>query len=596
MSCVSRVALSHGGRRVFALGVVLLAGGLARADEPAAPVAAGDVAPVLAKAKKALAAKRWRDAKRAAEQALSVDAANVDAKAALGLADKGLGDCKGARAPLDAAFVGKAGGPGVAGAPAPCLGDKTADKHRLAVARLAAARVAAGAGRVAEARGLYDAALGAALLTLPIEREVPDDTSADASATPTTTEAPPPAAPAEPTPAEAEAAAGRARAEAEAARAEEAKEAVKQEEERRSVAPSPAAPVVVVASAPPPAPAPPLAFQVGIRTASSAKDVSGVHHPDDAGLMFTWLTFAEPYSRAAVVVDLESTRWRSAREDTMNRGATAFYGLGLDWSVPLVSRGNGLVLGAEVMGGLLQSTAGDAVSDGLVAQLMPHAGVISTLGNVGVFLDAGWRFQLLRESSLGQASEAGFVFQGGLRVEMRERESPPLGLDVGYSARFYAPNGSNIYTRYGGLPLTSSKGPLLGHELTLTTGERAPPGAQHGLAVTYLGSARGSGPSLEMIGLGYVFTQHAFRTRQLLNPYLGAQLGAVLIVSDDPATFSGKSELGVVGTRRAGLDVDVARRVLLRAGFSYDAVGYTNDVANGSLSGYAVEAGAIIRL
>ncbi|HTA21077.1 MAG TPA: hypothetical protein VK989_17410, partial [Polyangia bacterium] len=438
----------------------------------------------MAKAEKALGAKRWRDAKRGAEEALKSDAANVDAAAVLGLADKGLGDCKGARAPLDAAFVGKSTVPGVAAALAACLGDKTADKQKLAEARLAAAREAAGAGRAADARGLYVAALGAALLTLSVDSP-PEEAVADESAAPAA--APPPDT------AEAEAAAAE-RARVAAAQEEAAKQqqqAAREEEARRAAAAP--VPVVVTPPAPavvaPPPPRAPLAFSVGIRTTGSAKDAGGGKHVDDAGLMFTWLTYARAWSRLALVVDLESTRWRSAREDATNNGATALYSLGIDWSAPLTFGPWSLVGGAELMGGVLESSAdaSPVVNDGLALLVMPHVGFQIMLQHVGIFLDAGWRFQLAQSSSLGKASEDGYVFQSGLRFEMKEGELPARGYDVGYTARFYAPNGSNVYARYGGLPATSSKGPLLGHEVTLTTNEGVPPGAEHGVALSYIG-------------------------------------------------------------------------------------------------------------
>jgi hypothetical protein len=564
---------------------VLLGARAARAEEPVAPVAA----PLVAKAEKALAAKHWRDAKRGAEEALKADAGNVDANAVLGLADKGLGDCKGARAPLGAAFAGKSTVPGVAAALAACLGDKTDDKQTLAAARLAAAREAAGAGRPADARGLYDGALGAALLTLPVAS--PAEPEVDESA-------PPAAAPPEaPDAAQAEAAAERARvaAEAEAAKQRQlARQRQEREEEARRAA---AAPPVVVAPAPPPTRAP-LAFSVGLRTTGSAKDSGGNKHVDDAGLMFTWLTYAPAWMRFAVVFDLESTRWRSGREDATNPGATALYSLGVDWSVPLVLGPWALVGGAEVMGGALQSSApsSSVVNTGLALLAMPHVGAQIMIRHVGLFLDAGWRFQLAQSSSLGKASEGGYVFQSGLRLEMKEGELPAQGYDVGYTARFYAPNGSNVYGRYGGLPATSSRGPLLGHQVAFTTTDGVPRGAEHGVALTYIGSDRANGPSLSLFELGYQLTWHAFKTRQILNPYLGAQVGLVYVKSDDPSTFSSSSQLGVVGVLRAGLDVEVARRVRLRAGFAYDEVGYSNDVSNSSLSGYSVEAGAIIRL
>ena len=605
-TCVPAVASSHGGRRALFLSLgLLLAARAAHAEEPGAPVADGvgalvakadGVGALVAKAEKALGAKRWRDAKRGAEEALKADAGNVDASAVLGLADKGLGDCKGARAPLDAAFAGKSTVPGVAAALAACLGDKTPDKQTLAAARLAEAREAAGAGHAADARGLYDAALGAALLTLPVESPPGDDETAPA--------AEPAPAPVVDATAEAKAAEARARDEA-AAEAAKQRKLAREEEARRAAVATPAPVVVVrpvvappvVAAQPAPAPRAPLPFSVGLRATGAAKDSGGGEHAD-AGLMFTWLTFARAWSRLALVVDLESTRWRSAREDATNRGATALYGLGVDWSVPLTFGALSLVGGAELMGGVLQSSAdlSPLVHDGLALLVMPHVGGQVMFQHVGVFVDAGWRFQLAQSSSLGDARESGAVVQAGLRFEMKEGALSARGYDVGYTARFYAPNGSNVYARYGGLPATNSKGPLLGHEVTLTTNDGVPPGAEHGVALTYIGSDRASGPSLSVIELGYLLTWHAFKTRQILNPYLGAQVGVVYVKSDDPSTFSASSLFGVVGVLRAGLDVEVARRVRLRAGFAYDAVHDSNDVSQSSLSGYSVEAGAIIRL
>jgi hypothetical protein len=210
----------------------------------------------------------------------------------------------------------------------------------------------------------------------------------------------------------------------------------------------------------------------------------------------------------------------------------------------------------------------------------------------------------------GSASESGLVLQGGLRVEMAagdarapsgfDRGSFDLGsFDVGYAARIYAPNGSNVYRRYGGLPFASGIGPMLGHELTLTTGAYLPRHADHGLSFTYLGADRvGGGAGLHVLGLGYVGTWHAFATRQVFNPYVGLRLGLDYISSGDKTstTFSYAAQVGAVASGSAGVDVAVGRRVALRLGVAYDAVAYANRVPNGSLSGYAALAGLIVRL
>jgi hypothetical protein len=89
---------------------------------------------------------------------------------------------------------------------------------------------------------------------------------------------------------------------------------------------------------------------------------------------------------------------------------------------------------------------------------------------------------------------------------------------------------------------------------------------------------------------------HAFTTEQFVNPYLGFRLGFNVIKGD--ATVLGKaSSTGLVGAATAGVDFNFGQTFTLRAGFAYDGV-YTDtkDDSNGSLSGYAVEAGAIFRL
>jgi hypothetical protein len=51
-----------------------------------------------------------------------------------------------------------------------------------------------------------------------------------------------------------------------------------------------------------------------------------------------------------------------------------------------------------------------------------------------------------------------------------------------------------------------------------------------------------------------------------------------------------------VFSAHTGLDLSLGRSLVLRTGFAYDAFTYKNTVANGSLDGYALEAGLIVRL
>jgi hypothetical protein len=481
-------------------------------------------------------------------------------------------------------------------------------------ARLTAARAAAGAGRVAEARALYGQALAAGLVEHAqalLDAGEPRPTSVTSLANEQPDELPEAPAVPEAAPRANEELEAQAREAAEREAAEKHNEALiareraaREEEARWRAAEAARAAAVVVAAPAPLTLEPPAVFQVGLRAGLSATDPDGGKHRG-AGLMFTWLTFATPRGRGAVVVDLESTRFRAGRDDTMSRGQVAFYGLGFDWTLPLATRGTGLFLGAEATAGVLQgsTTTSSIVQSGGVVQVMPHAGVGVAYQGVGLFADAGWRVQVLRPA--GSASESGLVLQGGLRVEMAAGDArAPSGFDrgsfdLGYAARIYAPNGSNVYRRYGGLPFASGTGPMLGHELTLTTGAYLPRHADHGLSFTYLGAdLAGGGAGLHILGLGYVATWHAFATRQLFNPYVGLRLGLDYISSGDKTstTFSYAAQVGAVASGSAGVDVGIDRRVALRLGVAYDAVAYANRVPNGSLSGYAALAGLIVRL
>ena len=378
-------------------------------------------------------------------------------------------------------------------------------------------------------------------------------------------------------------------------------EALREEARQQSLREAqPEAPLVVVALLPL-APSPPLEFEVGVRSALMAKAPDGSKHVG-TGLVFTWLTFATPGGRGSVVVDLESTRRVSGRNDTMDRGQVGFYGLGFDWTLPFASHGTGLYVGAEAAGGVLQSSTAmttNVATEG-VLQLMPHVGGAVSYRGFGLFADAGWRFQLLADSATsGQASAGGLVLQGGLRVEMAPsatRETSDFNL--GYAARLYSPNGSRVYTRYGGV-FGADSGPLVAHELLLTTSAYLPRALHmdQGLALTYLGADQdGGGTALTMLGIGWLGTWHAFATRQLFNPYLGLRLGVVAISTGDATTFEYKTQAAFVASGMAGVDVAVLRRLALRLGVAYDAVNNSNNKDNASLSGYAVEAGVIVRL
>ena len=45
-----------------------------------------------------------------------------------------------------------------------------------------------------------------------------------------------------------------------------------------------------------------------------------------------------------------------------------------------------------------------------------------------------------------------------------------------------------------------------------------------------------------------------------------------------------------------GVDVEAIQHAALRLGVAYDAFAYANDRPNASLSGYAVEAGLVVRM
>jgi hypothetical protein len=527
------------------------------------------------------------------------------------------------RAALAGILGGLLGGPGAGaataaepspppGAAAPAPSAKVQSKLALSEGRLTAGRAAAAAGKAPNARALYGEALAAGLAAQGqalAEGEAPRPTSVVVLANEQPAEEslePTPAPDAEAARREAEERATRERAEAaareEAARQEAARqETARQEAERQAAAA--AAPVVVIRAPVAPPAAPPAVFQAGLRLAPQAKDATGSGHVS-AGLVFTWLTLATPYGRGSAVVDLESSRWQPGRGDMTERAQVAFYGLGFDWTVPFASHGTGMYVGAEAAGGVLQSTrmtSTDVATDG-VLMLTPHVGGAVAYRGVGLFVDAGYRVQVLADKATsGSASEGGFLLQGGLRVEMPRGDGGQMGepgpFALGYAARFYSPNGSRVWNRYGGL-FGADAGPLVGHELALTTGIGLPRilHLDYGVALTYLGASQdGGGSALTMLGAGALVTWHAFAAGQLFNPYLGGRAGGVYVSSDDSTTFKYKSQVSPTASVMAGLDVAILRRVALRAGVAYDAVANANDKANASLSGYAIEAGVTVR-
>jgi hypothetical protein len=507
-----------------------------------------------------------------------------------------------------AAMLGALGlGAGAARAEEPAPSAKAREKLELSEARLAAARAAAAAGKAADARALYGQALAARLAAeaqVLAEREAPRPTSVVSPANEQAAEevaapAPEPDAEAARARQEAEERAARERAES-AAREEARKEEERRAEAERAAALSPVPTVITIPAVELPRP-PPAVFQAGLRFVPRVQDATGADHAA-AGLAFTWLTRATPYGRASAVVDLESTRWQPGRGDTTDRAQVAFYGLGLDWTVPFATHGTGLFVGAEAAAGVLQTsrmTTPTVGTDGVLL-LTPHVGGAVAYRGVGLFVDAGWRFQLLADAAAsGQAKQDGLVLQGGLRVEMpRGETSDGRAFSLGYTARFYSPNGSRVWNRYGGL-FNADAGPLVGHELALTTGAGLPRALHldYGVALNYLGASQdGGGAALSMLGLGALATWHAFATHQLLNPYGGVRVGFAYISSDDATTFQYKRQVSPVFSFGAGLDVAVLRRVALRLGVAYDVVDNANAVDNASLSGYAVEAGLAVRL
>jgi TolB-like protein len=382
--------------------------------------------------------------------------------------------------------------------------------------------------------------------------------------------------------------------------AEVAKEEIKKKEEAKKAAPPPPKkeePLVITqptgttqSSAPEPT------FQVGFRSALAATDPTGDHHLG-GGLMFTWLAYASKHSRAALVLDLESTRWKSGRTDATNRNQAAFYGLGFDWTVPIAFKGTGLFVGAEATYGVLQSSqmTTATINTDWVLQLMPHAGVGLAFKGVGLFADAGWRFQLFENSSSGKAGVDGLVLQGGVRVDMNEGRDVDSAWNFGYTARAYTPNGRSVYSRYGGLPLTSGAGPLLGHELTLTGNGRGG-SIEQGAAFIYMGADdAGGGAALKLMELSYLLTWHAFDTHQVFNPYIGTRLGFNKISGNAQVLGNDASYL-FVAAAMAGLDVSLGESFAIRGGVAYDGMLGSDFTGDAAMSGYALEAGLLIRM
>jgi hypothetical protein len=229
-----------------------------------------------------------------------------------------------------------------------------------------------------------------------------------------------------------------------------------------------------------------------------------------------------------------------------------------------------------------------------VLQLMPHAGVGLAFRGVGLFADAGWRFQLFENASSRQAGVDGLVLQGGVRVDMKEGYDRDRAWNIGYTARAYTPNGSNVYRNYGGLPGLSGAGPLLAHQLTITGNGRGR-SVDQGVSLIYMGAdALNGGRAFRSYEVAYIVTWHAFDTHQVFNPYLGGRLG-VGQVRGDASVFADDNGMLVL-SGHAGLDTSFGDTFVLRTGFAYDGVAFENSIANGSLSGYALEAGLIVRL
>jgi tetratricopeptide (TPR) repeat protein len=378
--------------------------------------------------------------------------------------------------------------------------------------------------------------------------------------------------------------------------AEVAKEEIKKKEEAKKAPPPPKKEEPIVITQPTgttQSSAPEPTFQVGFRSALTATDPTGDHHLG-GGLMFTWLAYASKHSRTSLVLDLESTRWTSGRTDATNRNQAAFYGLGFDWTFPIAIKGTGLFLGAEATYGVLQSSVmtDAAVNTDWVLQLMPHAGLGLAFHGVGLFADAGWRFQLFKNDSSKEAGLDGLVLQGGVRVDMSEGRDVDSSWNIGYTARAYTPNGRAIYSRYGGLPLTSGAGPLLGHEFTLTGNGRGG-SIEQGAAFIYTGADDSTGGSaLKMMELSYVLTWHAFDTHQIFNPYIGTRLGfnkvSGVLGSDSSYLF--------VAAAQAGLDIALGESFALRGGVAYDGMLGDDFTGDSALSGYALEAGLMFRM
>jgi predicted Zn-dependent protease len=385
--------------------------------------------------------------------------------------------------------------------------------------------------------------------------------------------------------------------------AEVAKEEIKKKEEAKKPAAAPPPPkkdeplVLTRPTGTTTSSVPEPTFQVGLRSAIKATDQDGGDHLG-GGLMFTWVAYASRFARGSVVLDLESTRFKPGRTDASNQNQTGFYGLGFDWTVPIAFKGTGLFIGAEATYGILQSqTAINAMStvntDG-VLQLMPHAGVGLAFRGVGLFADAGWRFQLFENASSRQAGVDGLVLQGGVRVDMKEGYDRDRAWNIGYTARAYTPNGSNVYRNYGGLPGLSGAGPLLAHQLTITGNGRGR-SVDQGVSLIYMGAdALNGGRAFRSYEVAYIVTWHAFDTHQVFNPYLGGRLG-VGQVRGDASVFADDNGMLVL-SGHAGLDTSFGDTFVLRTGFAYDGVAFENSIANGSLSGYALEAGLIVRL
>ena len=313
------------------------------------------------------------------------------------------------------------------------------------------------------------------------------------------------------------------------------------------------------------------------------------------GLVLSHYAKRTPHARYALLLDLESTRLKG--RDSSNQ--TAWYAAGGDFTLPIDFRGTGLFLGASAMIGysqLQRAAAPSVVSGGLAVSLEPHAGIALAVHGLAVTGDLGYRLPFFLTGSVDNASTGlrGPYIQVGIRTETSPGHDSGGDWVLGYTARALVPNGSTVARKYSTSTIVGG-GALLQHAIQISKQSH---NTTSGLWVSYGGQSAGapssSGDSISRTEASWLYLWHAFSSENFIDPFLGFRIGASYFKGD---TLYGNTDahFGLLGAPMVGVDFQLARAFVLRAGASYDAVLGKSTPSDQDLQGYSLDAGAMLR-